>query len=78
MNSNIFACNFCDAVILAEERVSHKCRKVAKKIKVDQNRVLVYDGVDWYPLKSEKIPMSRLTRLLSCPEDFDRFEKRKP
>lgn len=73
--TDIYKCTICKVHVLAEETDSHVCKR-GKDIKFEDDKLLVSDGENWYPLKLEKIPMSRFTRILSCPEDFDSFKKR--
>jgi hypothetical protein len=65
--TNIFVCNSCNGVILAEERSAHTCKKVVKDLKIDQDKLLVSDGENWYPLNLKKVSKSFLLKILFVP-----------
>lgn len=51
---------------MAEERLTHQCKEV-KDVKLDKDKLLVFDGEKWYPLNLKKFSKSFFLKLLLVP-----------
>lgn len=50
---NILRCRVCGRFAIREELELHECRAL-KDYKIEGDKLLAFDGHEWYPLKLEK------------------------
>jgi len=48
--TNIFRCNACGRMVIAEELETHQCKTITES-RIEPNLIWVTDGERWYPLK---------------------------
>jgi hypothetical protein len=64
--TDIFKCKICKTQIIAEESDSHVCKNIMD-VKLDHDKLLLFDGEKWYPLNLKKFSKSFLLKILLVP-----------